>query len=125
MSDSGSPTFFLEKVVRTRFDEPEDFTGPLELILLLLSKNKLEIRDIRIAEHANFDSRRRHIIENRLNLSAHHSGARRLYCSDLPRVLRSERGDGAARMDPMSCRGLDVDLSAGPSTAVRAGNYEN
>jgi len=50
MSDPGTPTFFLEKVVRTRRDEPEDFTGPLELILLLLSKNRLEIRDIRISE---------------------------------------------------------------------------
>jgi segregation and condensation protein A len=37
-------------VVKSRRDEPEDFTGPLDLILLLLSKNKIEIRDIRISE---------------------------------------------------------------------------
>jgi segregation and condensation protein A len=43
-------TFHLEGVVKSRRDEPEDFTGPLDLILLLLSKNKIEIRDIRISE---------------------------------------------------------------------------
>ena len=44
-----NPTFKLEGIVRSR-DEMEDFEGPLALILLLLSKNKVEIRDIRIAE---------------------------------------------------------------------------
>ena len=40
----------LEKVVQTRGDEPlEDFEGPLDLILYLLSKNKIEIQDIPIA----------------------------------------------------------------------------
>ena len=53
MFDAEVPTFHLEKVVRTRCDEPEDFSGPLELVLLLLSKNKLEIRDIRISELLN------------------------------------------------------------------------
>ena len=43
-------TFHLEGVVKSRRDEPEDFTGPLDLILLLLSRNKIEIRDIRISE---------------------------------------------------------------------------
>ncbi len=42
------PTFRLEGVVRTR-DEMSDFEGPLTLILQLLSKNKIEIRDIRIS----------------------------------------------------------------------------
>ena len=42
-------TFRLESVIRSK-DEMEDFEGPLALILMLLSKNKIEIRDIRIAE---------------------------------------------------------------------------
>jgi len=43
-----NPTFRLEGVVRSR-DELEDFEGPLTLILQLLSKNKIEIQDIRIS----------------------------------------------------------------------------
>ena len=42
-------TFRLESVIRSK-DEMEDFEGPLTLILMLLSKNRIEIRDIRIAE---------------------------------------------------------------------------
>ena len=42
------PSYHLEGVVRNR-DELEDFTGPLDLILMLLSKNKIEIRDIQIS----------------------------------------------------------------------------
>ena len=41
-------TFHLKGVVKSK-DEPEDFTGPLDLILMLLSKNKIEIRDIQIS----------------------------------------------------------------------------
>ena len=44
-----NPTFHLEGVVHTR-EDMEDFEGPLTLILQLLSKNKIEIQDIRIAE---------------------------------------------------------------------------
>ena len=43
------PSYHLEAVIHSR-DEMEDFTGPLDLILMLLSKNKIEIRDIRISE---------------------------------------------------------------------------
>lgn len=42
-------TFHLEGVVKER-DELRDFSGPLSLILMLLSKNKIEIRDIKISE---------------------------------------------------------------------------
>ncbi len=42
-------TYRLEGVVRTK-DEYEDFEGPLTLILMLLSKNKIEIRDIKISD---------------------------------------------------------------------------
>jgi len=44
-----NPNFFLEGIVRSK-DEFEDFEGPLSLILLLLSKNKIEIRDISISD---------------------------------------------------------------------------
>ena len=44
-----SPVFKLEKVVHTREEELQDFEGPLDLILFLLSKNKMEIQDISIS----------------------------------------------------------------------------
>ena len=43
-----TPVFKLEGLVKTK-DEAEDFEGPLTLILQLLSKNKIEIRDISIS----------------------------------------------------------------------------
>ena len=44
------PIFKLEKVVQPKTGETlEDFEGPLDLILYLLSKNKIEIQDIPIA----------------------------------------------------------------------------
>ena len=43
-----SPVFKLEQVVHNR-EGLEDFEGPLDLILFLLSKNKIEIQDIPIA----------------------------------------------------------------------------
>ena len=44
-----SPIYHLEKVVRAQTDDMEDFTGPLDLILSLLAKNKMEIQDIQIS----------------------------------------------------------------------------
>lgn len=44
-----NPNFFLEGIVKSK-DELQDFEGPLSLILLLLSKNKIEIRDISISD---------------------------------------------------------------------------
>ena len=44
-----NPVFKLEKVVRSRSEEMQDFEGPLDLILYLLGKNKLEIQDISIS----------------------------------------------------------------------------
>ena len=45
-----NPIFKLEKVVQSKAAQPlEDFEGPLDLILFLLSKNKIEIQDIPIA----------------------------------------------------------------------------
>ena len=42
------PRYRLEGIVRTRSDEMEDFDGPLDVIFLLLSKNKIEIQDVSI-----------------------------------------------------------------------------
>lgn len=44
-----TPIYHLEKVVKARSEDLEDFTGPLDLILALLSKNKMEIQDIQIS----------------------------------------------------------------------------
>lgn len=44
-----NPSFHLEGVIREK-DELQDFEGPLSLILMLLSKNKIEIRDIKISD---------------------------------------------------------------------------
>lgn len=44
-----TPIYHLEKVVKARQEDMEDFNGPLDLILHLLSKNKIEIRDIQIS----------------------------------------------------------------------------
>ena len=43
-----NPVFKLEKVVRSK-EEMQDFEGPLDLILFLLGKNKMEIQDISIS----------------------------------------------------------------------------
>lgn len=44
-----SPVYRLEGVIKTGTGETEDFTGPLDLILYLLSKNRMEIKDIQIS----------------------------------------------------------------------------
>lgn len=45
-----NPIFKLEKVVQEKGNDAlQDFEGPLDLILFLLSKNKIEIQDIPIA----------------------------------------------------------------------------
>ena len=44
-----NPNFYLEAVVREH-NELQDFEGPLSLILMLLQKNKIEIRDVSISE---------------------------------------------------------------------------
>ena len=45
-----APIYHLDKVVKAKQEDMEDFDGPLDLILHLLSKNKIEIRDISISE---------------------------------------------------------------------------
>ena len=45
-----SPVFKLEKVVHSRSEEMQDFEGPLDLLLHLIDKNKVNIYDIPIAD---------------------------------------------------------------------------
>ena len=42
------PQYHLEGIVRTKSEMMEDFEGPLDVILELLSKNKIEIQDVSI-----------------------------------------------------------------------------
>ena len=44
----GEPQYRLEGIVHTRNQVMEDFEGPLDVIFLLLSKNKIEIQDVSI-----------------------------------------------------------------------------
>ena len=44
----GEPRYRLEGIVHTRNEGMEDFEGPLDVIFLLLSKNKIEIQDVSI-----------------------------------------------------------------------------
>ena len=44
----GEPQYHLEGIVRTKTELMEDFQGPLDVIFLLLSKNKIDIQDVSI-----------------------------------------------------------------------------
>ena len=46
-------SFHLQGIVREK-DSQQDFEGPLSLILLLLQKNRIEIRDLRVSAGAGF-----------------------------------------------------------------------
>jgi segregation and condensation protein A len=51
MAETARPVFHLEKVLRARYQpELQDFEGPLDLILFLLGKNRMEIGSLSIAE---------------------------------------------------------------------------
>lgn len=47
------PQYRLEGIVRTKSELMEDFEGPLDVILELLSKNKIEIQDVSITAILN------------------------------------------------------------------------
>lgn len=48
MLNMGEPQYRLEGIVHTRDEGMQDFEGPLDVIFLLLSKNKVEIQDVSI-----------------------------------------------------------------------------
>lgn len=51
MKELDTPIFKLDHVVKIKEEEVlENFVGPLDLILYLLSKNKIEIQDIKISD---------------------------------------------------------------------------
>lgn len=60
-----APIYHLEQVLRSKQEEAEDFVGPLDLILHLLSKNKIEIKDIPVAQildqYLNWMSKRKEL----------------------------------------------------------------
>ena len=146
------PIFKLEKVVQTRGDEPlEDFEGPLDLILYLLSKNKIEIQDIPIAlileqYQAYLEKRKRMdlevasefitmaaqlmFIKTRMLLNLEDEEAQ----SEMDALIKSleerQRGDIyarvkvlAARLAPMSEFGRDI-LTRPPEVMERGKIYE-
>jgi len=45
----GEPQYRLEGIVHTRSEMMEDFEGPLDVIFLLLSNNKIDIQDVSIS----------------------------------------------------------------------------
>ena len=45
----GEPQYHLEGIVHTRTEIMEDFEGPLDVIFLLLSNNKIDIQDVSIS----------------------------------------------------------------------------
>ena len=47
------PQYKLSGIVRSKAEEREDFEGPLDVIFLLLSKNKIEIQDVSITAILN------------------------------------------------------------------------
>ena len=60
----GQPQYRLEGIVHTRSEGMEDFEGPLDVIFLLLSTNKIEIQDVSITAileqyHANLEEMKR------------------------------------------------------------------
>ena len=44
-----NPQYRLQGIVREK-DSLQDFEGPLSLILMLLQKNKIEIRDLKVSD---------------------------------------------------------------------------
>ena len=44
-----TPVYHLHGIIKAKAENMEDFNGPLDLILALLSRNKIEIRDIQIS----------------------------------------------------------------------------
>ncbi|MDF2839055.1 MAG: Segregation and condensation protein [Evtepia sp.] len=44
------PIYHLENVLRGKREEDKNFVGPLDLILHLLTKNKIEVKDISVAQ---------------------------------------------------------------------------
>ena len=127
-----SPIYHLEHVVKAKAENLEDFTGPLDLILHLLSKNKMEIQDIQIAlileQYLEWMDRRRELdlevasefvamashlvyIKTRMLLSIHDEEA----------LTKADRVPGGPPAQRELSEGQSGGGPAGPAVAVRPG----
>ena len=147
-----NPIFKLEKVVQTRSGEVmEDFEGPLDLILFLLSKNKIEIQDIPIAlildQYLEYLEKRQQMdlevasefvtmaahlmyIKTRMLLSIEDEEAQNEMDALIKSLEERQRGENYAkikqlteRLGPMSEFGRNV-MTRGPEPMERGKIYE-
>ena len=146
------PIFKLEKVVQPKTGETlEDFEGPLDLILFLLNKNKIEIQDIPIAlildQYLAYLEQRKQMdlevasefvtmaahlmyIKTRMLLSIEDEEAQSEMDALIQSLAERQRGDAYARirklterMGPMSEFGRSI-LTRGPEPMKRGKVYE-
>ena len=146
------PIFKLEKVVQPKIGETlEDFEGPLDLILFLLNKNKIEIQDIPIAlildQYLAYLEQRKQMdlevasefvtmaahlmyIKTRMLLSIEDEEAQSEMDALIQSLAERQRGDAYARirklterMGPMSEFGRSI-LTRGPEPMKRGKVYE-
>ena len=146
------PIFKLEKVVQPKTGEIlEDFEGPLDLILFLLNKNKIEIQDIPIAlildQYLAYLEQRKQMdlevasefvtmaahlmyIKTRMLLSIEDEEAQSEMDALIQSLAERQRGDAYARirklterMGPMSEFGRSI-LTRGPEPMKRGKVYE-
>ena len=147
-----NPIFKLEKVVQTKGSEPlEDFEGPLDLILFLLSKNKIEIQDIPISlildQYLAYLERRKQMdldvasefitmaahlmyIKTRMLLSLEDEEAQNEMDALIKSLEERQRGDTYARvkqlterLGPMAEFGRDI-MTRNPEVMERGKIYE-
>ena len=125
-----NPNFYLEGIVRDK-NEMQDFEGPLSLILQLLSKNKIEIRDIRISEIldqylAYLDEMRAfEALQQVLPELKAASERGMLYCAKAPEPLRSEQKEYSYRHEPIDLlRAMARMKTRRTLDVVGAGNLE-
>ena len=137
------PIFKLEKVVQPKTGETlEDFEGPLDLILFLLNKNKIEIQDIPIAlildQYLAYLEQRKQMylevasefVKTRMLLSIEDEEAQSEMDALIQSLAERQRGDAYARirklterMGPMSEFGRSI-LTRGPEPMKRGKVYE-
>ena len=138
-----SPIYKLEKVVQGK-EELQDFEGPLDLILFLLSKNKIEIQDIPIAlildqYLAYLDPRKEmdlevasefvtmaaHLmyIKTRMLLSLEDEEAKNEMDALIQSLAERQRGEAYARVGPMGEFGRSI-LTRDPEPMERGKVYE-
>ena len=147
-----NPVYKLEKVVRSKSEEEmQDFEGPLDLILFLLGKNKMEIQDISISlicdQYMAWLARRQELdlevasefvtmasqlvyIKTRMLLSIEDEEAQSEMDALIQSLAERQRGDAYARirklterMGPMSEFGRSI-LTRGPEPMKRGKIYE-